>query len=136
MALKPKVRPYPSNGKVKPWSGEARLDAGELPLFDSIVTEHIRIAGTRIDYYSLDIESSERDPVYDEVVVRKWIGPYQMHGWVEFPEATTAAGEEGYRVEWHATAYIARKEFDDLGAPAPDEGSILRIWDMEVPFFN
>lgn len=143
MAIPPPPRRPPTTRRpVRP---ENPLPAAPLPLdfhlgaeehflFDLWAQEHTRIAGTKIEFYSLNTDKSQRDALYDEPVVRHFDGPFSLVGYVEYPNDETEAREEGFRTTWTGTIWIARKEFEDANAPIASEGDVIRIWDK--PFFN
>jgi len=101
----------------------------ERELFDGYAQEQVAIAGTDVDYYSLSIDKSTRDALYDEPEVVKYYGPYRMRGFFEFPDTTPEAREQGLRTEWSTTIWIARTEFERTNAHAPIEGDIIQVWD-------
>lgn len=109
------------------------LTASEVGLFDCLASEHIDIIGTPIWYYSLSLNNSTRDPLYDEPTERKYL-PYLVKGFITLPEGPKMVGLEGYNASWDATAYISRRSIEQAGAPPPGEADILRFWD--VPYFN
>lgn len=118
---------------VKP-SGSMTLSDSERFLFDSIAQEHLRTIGTQMEFWSQDIEGSERDPLYDEPIFRAWKGPYKIVGFIEKPDSIPEAREEGLRQTFPAAMWLARREFEDANAPAPKEGDILKVWNL--PFYN
>lgn len=105
----------------------------EMALMDCYTTEHIDIFGTDIWYYSLNLATSVRDPLYDEPVERKYV-PYKVKGFVTLPDGPKELTQEGFSSSWDAVAYISRKSIEAAGAPPPGEADILRFWD--TPFFN
>lgn len=119
-----------------PCSTECKLelDGRESFLFDLWATEHVGIAGTTIEFWSLDLASSKRDPLYDEPTQRSWNGPYKIKAFASNPTGVTSTGEEGLRARWDASVWISRKELEQAGASSPSPGDILRIWDL--PWIN
>lgn len=113
--------------------GGFTLGAEEAFLFDSVAAEINNIAGTDIDYFPLD-PTRVRDPLYDEPEERKFCGPFRLKGYAEWPSSTPEMREEGFKETFEATFYIARQAFDDAGAPYPNEGDAIRIWN--TPYFN
>jgi hypothetical protein len=110
------------------------LGAEESFLFDLWAQEHSHILGVEIEFWSLDVESSKRDPLYDEPIERVWEGPFKLKGYIEWPDSTPEAREEGMRTTWSASAWISRKDFEDAKAPPPSEGDVFRVWN--IPFFQ
>ena len=104
------------------------LGDGNICFQDSIVTGQIEASGTPIEYWFEDIKNAIRDPLYGEPVQRAWRGPFKMMGMLEYPPAQAESREEGFRVTWQGTLYLARKTLDDLGAPFPHEGDIVKFW--------
>lgn len=131
MALKKPVGPvYPL--PAAPLVDAFTLCDGERFLFDCWAQEHNRIGGTQIEFWSLNIEKSKRDPLYDEPVERVWDGPFRLIGYLEYPDKVPEAREEGLRSSWASSIWIARKEFEDAHAPAPVAGDVIRVWN--TPF--
>jgi hypothetical protein len=124
------VRPAPNVARTRAFN----LDSKERFLFDLWAQEHTGIAGTELDYWSLDTKASKRDPLYDESIVRVWKGPFRFPAYFEWADSTPEAREEGMRTTWSASCWIARKNFEDFGAPPISEGDIIRVWN--VPFFD
>jgi hypothetical protein len=110
------------------------LSDDELPLFDVWAQEHARIAGTKIQWWSCDPAGSERDPLYDEPILSKWAGPFNMIGVPTYPDSIAESRDEGFKVEFRGDLWVARKEFEDAGAPGPVEGDIVFFW--KLPFFD
>lgn len=136
MAHQPPKKPirgeYPL--PAAPLVNEFTLGDEERFLFDLWAQEHVRIAGTSIEFWSLNLEKSIRDALYDEPVERKWDGPFKFKVFVEFPPGTAEAREEGFRNSWRAVAWLTRKELEDANCPAPAEGDVIRFWN--APFFQ
>lgn len=136
MAQQPPKRPirgeYPL--PAAPLVNELTLGDEERFLFDLWAQEHTHILGTTIEFWSLDIPNSKRDPVYDEPIERKWLGPFKMKGWLEWPPGTPEAREEGFRTTYQASIWLARKEFEDANSPTPNEGDVIRVWN--TPFYQ
>lgn len=124
------VRPEPMAPRVT----EFTLGAEERFLFDLWAQEHTHILGTKIEVWSLDVESSKRDALYDEPIVRAWKGPFAMKGFFEWADSTPEVRDEGIRTSWSTTGWISRKDFEDHGAPPLSEGDVIRVWD--APFFK
>lgn len=117
---------------VKP-AGSMTLGDSERFLFDSFAQEHVRTSGTPMEFWSQDIEGSERDPLYDEPIVRKWAGPFKIVGYLQRPDSIPEAREEGIRQTFPSEMWVARKEFEDANAPPPKEGDVMRVWNL--PFY-
>jgi hypothetical protein len=101
-------------------------------LLDCWNKEYIDANGTEGYYFSLDLEKSIRDPLYDEAV-HVWKGPYELKIQVKKPEKTVTAREEGLEGEFSAELYIARAEIEEKCVPRPKEGDIVLFWNL--PFF-
>lgn len=110
------------------------LDTAEQGLFDCFATEHVTISGTEIELFHLDIDTSVRDPLYDEAVERIFQGSYVMKVFLEYPEPDTEATEYGLRKRWDAEVWIPRAEIERVSAPVPTEGDIIRVWNN--PYFK
>lgn len=129
------IKPFPTMRKVAPYEfSTLQLPDCEHDLFDSIAQEHVRIAGTDIDYYSHRVKDSTRDALYDEPTERAYSGPFRLKGYLVWPDLTPDISEKGWRSVANAECWIARKEIEDLHCPAPSETDVLRIWN--TPFFN
>lgn len=133
MTLKKPVRPAQPL-PAAPLVNDFTLCDGERFLFDCWAQEHNRIGGTQIEFWSLDVEGSTRDPLYDEPIVRDFAGPFRMVGYLEYPDGFAEAREEGFRSVWNGSIWIARKEFEDAHSPPPSEGDVIRVWN--TPFFQ
>lgn len=105
------------------------LDASELTLFDSIAIEQVEKAGTPIMYWHYDRTNTVVDPVYDEPVERKFIGPFRLKGSVDYPDSTPEAREQGLRTQWNCTLWIPRKSLEIQKAPEPNIGDVILLWD-------
>lgn len=104
------------------------FDGAEICFFDSIIQEHVNIAGTEISFYHQDMAKVVRDPLYDEPISRAWKGPWKLKAYAEYIAATPEMREEGFRVTWNGTMFIPRKNLEDIGAPAPIEGDVIHYW--------
>jgi hypothetical protein len=111
------------------------LDSKELCVFDSIAQEHVDAHGTDVKFYHQDIPGSSRDPLYDEPVDREFRGPYKLKAFVEYPPATPEMTENGMRVTWTGSVWVARAALEVHGIPAPLEGDIFQFWDT-VEFYK
>ncbi len=109
---------------------------GESFLFQCWASEHIEIAGVEIEMFHLDLEGSERDPLYDEAIERVFQGSYRMKAFVEYPESTPEATESGLHATWDASVWIPTAQLIESGAPAPAEGDVIRFWDKNNDFFR
>lgn len=109
---------------------------GEKSLFQCWADEHISIAGTNVKFFHLDIEESSRDPLYDEAIERVFMGSYLLKAFVEYPEATPEAKEEGLHKSWDASLWIPTSQLSSNGAPTPAEGDIIQFWDENVEYFK
>lgn len=132
-------------------SCEYNLCDSEQSIFDCWAGEHVSIAGVNIEFFSFNIDASSRDPLYDEAIERVFDGSYQFKAFVEYPEADTESGENGFHVKWDAVLWIPRANIEAVGAPTPAEADVVRIWnnpyhkkysvaDQDIPdsgyFFN
>jgi len=132
-----RIKPFEVPGvAVKPLdpSEGLRLTAHERRLFDSVSEEHIRISGTTVEYYHLDIAASNWDPLYGEARDRKFNGPYKIIAYLTYPESPPEMRQEGFRNSFNCECWISRKAMEDANAPAPSEGDVFRVWDL--PYFN
>jgi hypothetical protein len=133
-----KIKPFPIHGKVAPMTEvDFRFSSGaygEKTLFDAIASEHVRLIGTEIEYYSLDRTGTNVDPLYGETVEPKWLGPFRMVGHMEWPDSLPEMREEGFRQSIIVGCWISRLEFENAHAAFPREGDVLRVW--KIPFFN
>ena len=110
------------------------LSDSELSLFDCIAKEFNQIIGTKIDYFSLDVERSDKDPLYDEPITNRFKGPFSMHAYIEYPEPQPEAGQSGLKTRWSTSMWISRKAFEETRCPVPFIGDVIRVW--ETPFFD
>lgn len=109
--------------------GPFELDGRDASMFDHFAQEHVNASGTDILLWHQDLEESIRDPLYDEPIDREWLGPYKLKAWVEYIAGSPQMQEQGMTVRWQGTLWIARKELEDTGTPAPLEGDVIRYWD-------
>lgn len=110
------------------------LDASEMFLFDLWANEHTSIAGTEIEFWSLDIGGSLVDPLYGEAIERRWAGPYRLKAWVHLPQDNPDVGQQGSRTIFDSALWIPRKQFEENNAPTPNENDVVRLWNL--PFFR
>lgn len=110
------------------------LDASEMFLFDLWSNEHTTIAGTDIEFWSLDIGGSLVDPLYGEAIERRWNGPYRLKAWVQMPQDNPEPGQSGTRTVFEGAVWIPRAQFEQNNAPTPNENDIIRLWN--IPFFK
>ena len=106
----------------------------EQGLFDCWAGEHVSIAGVEIEMFSMDLDASSRDPLYDEAIERVFQGSFRFKAFVEYPEADTEATENGFHVRWDATIWIPRANIEASGAPTPTEADVIRIWN--TPYYK
>jgi hypothetical protein len=114
--------------------GEIRMNDKELFLFDTWTQERTTIEGTDVEYYSLDVLGSKKDPLYNEPVEPVFKGPYKLRIVVFNIEFTPEAQERGFRHIYSAAAWIPRRTVEDASMGFPHEGDALRIW--RTPFFD
>jgi len=131
LLLKPIIVP---NRKIEPLRiGDElfRLRDSERFLFDLWASETARIWGIPLEYYFLDVAKSKRDPLYDEPTNRKYSRAYKLEAWVQMPTQNPIASEEGFRVHFDGTAWIARVDLETIKAPSdPREGDVIHFWDI------
>lgn len=106
-----------------------KLDDSESQMFDHFAQEHTEAHGTDLHLWHQNLETSTRDPLYDEPIEREWGGPFKLTGFVEYMAGTPQMREEGMVVRWQGTIWVARKELEDTGTPAPLEGDVIKFWD-------
>jgi len=130
------VQPFKADPRdVRPYAGPLRMGAKELPLFDSVAAELVRRAGTVIEYFGIDTDGSDYDPLYAEPTTRRFKGPFRLEGWVGYSNSTPDTRQEGFVNSWATSAWIARTEFERVSFPfQPGEGDIIRMW--KLPFFD
>lgn len=104
------------------------LEPSNLCFFDSIVQMQTQATGTPIEYWSQDYKAQVRDPLYDEPIQRVWRGPFKLKAIVEYTPSEAESREEGYRVTWNGSMFIARRDLEDAGAPPPNSGDVVRYW--------
>jgi hypothetical protein len=116
-------------------------DVSERPLWDSIAAEPARLSGIALKLWSLR-RAANRHPLYGEPSAggKEWSfnGPYEMAGALEFDEAQEIESEattEGLAKTANAVLHIARKEFEDVGAPDPKIGDVIEFWGDERSSF-
>jgi hypothetical protein len=108
--------------------GPFELNDQALCFFDTVITTQVEAVGTPLEYWHQDVANSRHDPLYDEPIQRLFTGPWKLKGFVEWPEATAENREEGFRVTWDGTVTLARATLEGIGAPAPQEGDVIRFW--------
>jgi hypothetical protein len=134
MSLKKPVKPLQPLPAAPDVGDEFRLCDGERFLFDTWAVEHVRIQGTQIDFWSLDLAKSIKDPLYDEPSKRVWKGPFRLTGYMEYAPSAPEAREEGFRTTWASSIWLARKELEEAHAPSPFAGDVIRVWN--TPFYK
>ena len=103
----------------------------EKTLFECVSAEHVRILGTTVGYWILNLTGAV-DPLYNEAITRKYDGPYVMKAWVEFPPTEPEATEVGLSQDQAVTLWISKLLFEKSGASrAPKIGDIVQFWDTE-----
>ena len=117
-----------------PLKEEWRLDSSEIGLFDHWAQEHTGIEGITVEFWSLDVKGSKIDPLYGESLTKKWKGPFKLRAYVQWAEDLPESREEGTRNYWNGSLWVPRKTLEDVGAPCPDLGDIVRYW--RSPFFD
>lgn len=109
--------------------GPFRLDGGDAAMFDHFAQEHVEASGTEVLYWHQNLETSIRDPLYDEPIEREWQGPFRFIAYVEYTPGTPQMREEGMTVRWEGRLWVARKTLEDQNIPAPLEGDVMQFWD-------
>lgn len=110
---------------------------GESYLFMSYASEHVRIAGVKIELFHLSIEDSVRDPLYDEPIERVFQGSYILNAFVEYPDPNHDVGENGIKKSWEAPLlWIPTAELIEKHAPVPAESDVVRFWDVDAQFYK
>ena len=131
----PKPFSVPGNGcDVSPMKeGESfRVSDSEKALFDSYAYEQTQIAGTPLDYWTINSVDSPRDPLYGEPIERKFDGPFRMFGVFAAPQVDPNVSEEGLSETFTSTATIPRKSFEMSGIPNPGPGDVLHAWNLPM----
>ena len=107
----------------------------ERPLFDSIAQEPARLSGTPIRIYSVR-RAKSRNPWYGEPSMDKqewgFQGPWEVWGEVDYNPADNVSPEatsDGLKSVSDAIVEVARKEFEDAGAPFPKIGDVVEFWE-------
>lgn len=103
----------------------------ELALSDVVAMEEASSVGTDVDYFELDHENSEVDPLYRERVKTVFRGPMNYRVLVEYPEASHEIRPEGIRTTWPSAMWLPRRMVEDAGARQPFRGDVVRFWDSE-----
>ena len=130
--VKPLVPPNPIVSPLKDYEG-FHLDDRELFLIDGYANEHVRIIGTNIEYWALDILGSKKDPLYGEPIERNFKGPFKYTVWLSYTESVPEAREEGLVERYQPVAWLPRKMVEEANAGVPLEGDVLRAWN--IPFY-
>lgn len=111
----------------------------ERDLWDSVAMEPARLSGTKIRFWSLR-RAKNMHPLYREPSSKsdgEWSfnGPWEMMSHIEYDQnsdETPNASTDGKSTEIESKAWIARREFEDIGAPYPKEGDVIEFWDDAV----
>lgn len=109
--------------------GPFELGGQDAAMYDHFAQEHVNSSGTDLLLWHQNLEESVRDPLYEEPIERVWQGPFKLKGYVEYIPGTPQMRDEGLVVRWQGTVWIARKELEDTGTPAPLEGDVLKFWE-------
>lgn len=86
-----------------------------------------------LNYFSLDLQGSVRDPIHDEVEWR-WKGPYIVKGAITKPTSQAITEERGITGEYATDVKITRVDAESVGLPRPKVGDIILFWD--IPFYQ
>ena len=128
--IKPIVHP---NSVVGPCEdGTFTLTDKELFLFDLIAQEHTNIEGTEIDLYQMCRKRQVTDPLYDEVVLNAFDGPFRLKAWVEYPEVNVEIREEGFRKVLPSTLWVARIDIEQHEAAIFHHNLIGHIGPVDI----
>jgi hypothetical protein len=114
-------------------TGEISFDAQEIQYFDSVAAEY-GSHGVTIEFYKQDVAAATYDPLYGEPIQRVWHGPFKLEGFVEAVSADPSVDEHGNATLFETSVYVARQEFDKAHSRYPDEGDIIRVWNL--PYLN
>ena len=108
----------------------------DIDFFDSVAREVNELAGTcAILYYALEHVKVPKDPLWNEpkdlphkLDPKKATVGIQFAGFIEYPEPSPRTGEEGRHVDYDATLWLARKDFEEKMpiTPAPAVGLAYR----------
>lgn len=131
------VRPFEVGPqvRVRPYEGPLAFADAELLLHDSLAREQVRnFGGTRIHYYSLNVQRSQVHVLYGESVQRHYEGPFELAGYIEWPKSNPEVREEGLKIEWETRVWIPRAEVEAARCPPLVEGDVLGVW--RTPFFD
>jgi len=109
--------------------GPFALDGRDAAMYDHFAQEHLQAIGTDMLLWHQDLAQSIRDPLYDESIDREWQGPFKFKGFAAYIAGSPQMREEGMVVRWEGTIWVARKELEDTGTPAPLEGDVIKYWD-------
>lgn len=114
--------------------GDCEGCGDERQLWDSIAAEPARLAGTPIKVYVLR-RAKNRDPLYKEPSVdgKEWSfeGPFEVMGTIEYTptdDNESTATEAGIEQNSDAMMWVARVEFERVGAPYPKRGDVAEFW--------
>lgn len=106
----------------------------ERDLWDSVAMEPARLSGTKVRVYSIR-RAKHHHPLYREPSKGgdwSYQGPWEVWAALDFDqgnEVTPQVRAEGLSVESDAVLWIARREFEDAGAPPPKVGDVIDFWD-------
>ena len=129
-----KVKPFPNgSNSIKPFPEDETFTMkpkDELPLHDSVASDSVKISGTTIFYYSLDVYGSSYDALYGEPNDRKFNGPFKIQGYVAWPRNQKVVTEFGSMDVFDSNAYLVRKDVEDAKMPLPSSGDVLGFWNI------
>jgi len=111
-----------------------QLTMCEAGLFDAVTKEHVNVIGVEFDLFHLELAQSSRDPLYDEPVQRVFSGPFRLKGFFTMYETSPEAGQEGFRIGFDSSVFIARSTWEEANSPFPAESDVVRFWNL--PFFR
>ncbi len=128
------IKPFPDgNIPLQPYPADKPLQMdpeAELPIRDAVASDSVKISGTEIIYYSLDVYGSQFDPLYKEPIRRAWNGPFKLNGYVEMPTNQRIAREFGSIDVFESSAWLARIDVENARMPVPAPGDVLGFWNI------
>lgn len=113
------------------------VDQDEREFWDSVAEEPARLSGATVAYFSLR-RAKGRHPLYREPSQDStWTfdGPFALPVGLEFMSADSIqpeVRETGIMRMSDAVLWIARREFERVGAPDPKEGDVVEFWSVAI----
>lgn len=124
----------PKGCKVEPYPCKPLELPTDLGLWDSAAATELGAEGTPVDYYWLDLDRSEVDPLYRETIRKVHRGPFKLRAQVQWPDGTPTVDEKGESTEFTITAYMLRADFEKVQCPPPQPGDVVCFW--KSPFWT